>query len=854
MTKKLEPNTIIPPELYVERAADRHLKTTIAAMGRPGYVLVARQMGKTNLLINMMREFRDDVVLYHDLTVRFSSVRAWFRNIIDALLEGYPKDFQAEAIRIQEDRLHLNIEPNIEYDRHIRLLLRAINRRIIIVLDEVDSLLNAEYSDSIMAQIRSMYFSRVNYGEYQRLTYVLSGVVEPSELIKDKNISPFNIGEKILLEDFSYEEFCTFLNKAELSLDEAVKQRIYEWAEGNPRISWDIAAAIEQRASSGQEINLEIVDTIIDDLYLKTFDRAPVDHIRTLVQGDPLIRNAVKSLKAGLLHEVDDRTRSRLYLSGITRALTGQSARIKTKIIDSALSNRWLEQIASSGRAMLSAANESYREREFAQSAIQFKAFFETASKEELERALPEDRLNFAFSRLWSDDKAGAVEEFLKVRRLVTEAGVMQTVDLYLALAYAGIGSQQDAINYLEKASRGPTKKLSFQARILLIATQLRLEKISANEAVQQGHELIQDIEYSAELSGEDRRELLISALYNQSAVFSTKKSRIEAIASIRRAKELADSKALPALILSEFDYLQDLGEKRKLAQNLVASVIDGGLYFDETGPAFSFKSGIFGSILAKVADVGLKREYDDLLSYAGQHLYSGNSRSEILKLLTKELIKEDASGLAIVLAEQALSDEADLGQGDRLMLSRLIMNGGSLGGLERYGPEFLRLLVMKGNDIEETDVDALVRLLMTYKAGSQLSQIQAVQKVWKSIEGTAFDRFPSSAVVFLIQEMAALRDLGAVELAKDPAARLLKVLEIERVSTTVSGYIPQLRRQANSILAFRSPQSDPFRKLRRNQLVTVRYANDAPVRLKFKHAEGDLRAGRCLLMDPPMT
>ena len=55
MTKKLEPNTIIPPELYVERAADRHLKTTIAAMGRPGYVLVARQMGKTNLLINMMR-------------------------------------------------------------------------------------------------------------------------------------------------------------------------------------------------------------------------------------------------------------------------------------------------------------------------------------------------------------------------------------------------------------------------------------------------------------------------------------------------------------------------------------------------------------------------------------------------------------------------------------------------------------------------------------------------------------------------------------------------------------------------------------------------------------------------------
>lgn len=853
MTQRLAPTTIISPQLYVERAADRHLKSTIAAMGRPGYILVARQMGKTNLLINMMREFRDDVVLYHDLSTRFSSVRAWFRYIIDALLEGYPDDFQAEAVRIRADRSNLNVEPNVEYDRHIRLLLRAINRRVIIVLDEVDSLLTADYSDSIMAQIRSMYFSRVNYGEYHRLTYVLSGVVEPSELIKDKNISPFNIGEKILLEDFSYEEFCVFLAKAGLELSEVVKRHIYDWAEGNPRMSWDIAAAVEQHVLSERLIDAALVDNIVDDLYLKNFDRPPVDHIRTLVQSDPLIRNAVKALRNGSLHEIDDRTRSRLYLSGITRSLTGQAARIKNRIIDSALSDRWLEQIATSGRAMLSAANDSFREQKYAQASLQFKAFFESAAPVELDRALPEDRLNFAFSRLWSNDNVGAAEEFLRVRRLVKEPGVLQTVDLYLALAYVGSDAHQDAVACLKEASLGPTKKIALQARILLIATQLRLEQISVAQAISQGNALIDDIEYEADLSGEARRELLISAHYNQSAVYAAEKTLTEALKSIRSAKALADSKSLPTLMLSELDYLQDQDERRVLAASLASKIINECIQFNHTGPAFAFKTTVFGSILARLAEVGLKEQYDNLLLYATKNLYQGSTRSEILKVLVRELARENAGTQAVLLSERALSDVDDLSQGDRLMLARIIMTGGSLGGLQKHGPEFLRLLEGKGNDIEEVDVEGLVRLLATYKAGSQLKLLLDVQSAWKLIEGTALDRFPSIAVVFLIQEMAALRDLGAVELAKDPAKRLLKALDVERVSTTVSEYVPQLRKQANAIIAFRSPQSDPFRRLGRNQIVTVKYGDDTPVTRKFKQVEADLRSGRCLLVNPPI-
>lgn len=49
MEKVLKPYTIIPDRLYVPRDADRQLAEIINDMQRPGYVLVSRQMGKTNL-------------------------------------------------------------------------------------------------------------------------------------------------------------------------------------------------------------------------------------------------------------------------------------------------------------------------------------------------------------------------------------------------------------------------------------------------------------------------------------------------------------------------------------------------------------------------------------------------------------------------------------------------------------------------------------------------------------------------------------------------------------------------------------------------------------------------------------
>ena len=59
MSYKLKSYTIVPDSLYVERKADLQLHGIVEAMQRPGYVLVSRQMGKTNLLLRAKRKWEN---------------------------------------------------------------------------------------------------------------------------------------------------------------------------------------------------------------------------------------------------------------------------------------------------------------------------------------------------------------------------------------------------------------------------------------------------------------------------------------------------------------------------------------------------------------------------------------------------------------------------------------------------------------------------------------------------------------------------------------------------------------------------------------------------------------------------
>jgi hypothetical protein len=238
--RRLRPATVIPPDLYVQRAADLQLRDAIRDMGRPPYVLVSRQMGKTNLLIHAKRslEQKDDLFVYLDISNRFPEPRAFFRHIIDSAvrLRVLPSSCLNDIRRARsKDNL-----PHLEYEASLRAILSHLVGRFVIILDEIDALTGSRFSDQVFSEIRSTYFSRTNYDDLQRLTYVLAGVAEPTDLIKDKAVSPFNIGEKIYLDDFTTRNIAEFTTKAGLLFPDEVLDTIFAWTGGNPRMVWDV--------------------------------------------------------------------------------------------------------------------------------------------------------------------------------------------------------------------------------------------------------------------------------------------------------------------------------------------------------------------------------------------------------------------------------------------------------------------------------------------------------------------------------------------------------------------------------------------------------------------------------------
>lgn len=371
MEKILKPYTIIPPHLYVTRNADRQLKQIVSDMGRPGYVLVSRQMGKTNLLLNAKRELSNetDIFVYVDLSNTFDDEVSCFQNIIDIAIETNEDLFSDLKDKIEEIRnSSKNIPAHKQHEQELRTLLKKIKGKFVVILDEIDALTKTSYSDKIFAQIRSIYFSRINFPDFERLTYILSGVVEPSEIIKDPKISPFNIGEKIFLNDFSEDEFREFIKKAKLdNLNSDIIDRIFYWTNGNPRMTWDVCSKIEEEI-----LNVKLiadVDSIIQDLYLTSFNKPPIDHIREIVASDKSIRNAIIEIDYNKGRAVADNIKSKLYLAGIIN-YEENDIKIKNKVIKESLSRNWIESVKLQEQGVLSLAIEEFQKGNY-QKAIE---------------------------------------------------------------------------------------------------------------------------------------------------------------------------------------------------------------------------------------------------------------------------------------------------------------------------------------------------------------------------------------------------------------------------------------------------------------------------------------------------
>ncbi|MGO8676669.1 MAG: AAA-like domain-containing protein [Limisphaerales bacterium] len=350
---------------YVERVADKELWEGLLR-GEFCYVLTSRQMGKSSLMVRAVRRLRQQgvAVAVLDLTAigQNLTIEQWYDGLLSRL--GQQLDLEGELIEFCE--AHPEWGPLQRWMTAIeQVVLRRLSREVVIFIDEIDGVRSLPFStDEFFAAIRECYNRRSREPALQRLAFGLLGVATPNDLIRDTRTTPFNIGRRIELNDFTAQEAAPLARG--LGTDDASAQvllaRVLFWTGGHPYLTQRLCQALAEglRPASDESIpgraippllpKAQAVDRLASQFFLTRQARDRDDNL--IFVRERILRSEVDV--AGLLYlyrkihlgqrVADDETNplvSVLRLSGIVRGLKGNLV-VRNRIYAQVFDGNWI--------------------------------------------------------------------------------------------------------------------------------------------------------------------------------------------------------------------------------------------------------------------------------------------------------------------------------------------------------------------------------------------------------------------------------------------------------------------------------------------------------------------------------
>lgn len=338
--------------LYIPRKADDEL-LQLCRSGTFAYVLSARQVGKSSLMVRAVERLAGDgvgsvIIDLSKMGVQLTA-EAWYFGIV--LTTSRRLKLDTNVLAWWNAHAHLGyVQRMIQFFEEV--VLEEISAPVVIFVDEIDTTLSLPFTDDFYAAIRYIYNARSHIAAFERLSFVLIGVATPSDLISDSRRTPFNIGQRVEAAYFTEEEALPLATGFAFPNEAArqVLRWVLKWTSGHPYLTQRLCRVIADRHQTGW------TEAAVDALVAETFFREKSEQDSNLrFVRDMLLRQGpdfrgilpvYRKIRLGPRPIRDDEhsiSKTQLKLSGIVTRHAGV-LRLSNAIYATVFDRRWLKE------------------------------------------------------------------------------------------------------------------------------------------------------------------------------------------------------------------------------------------------------------------------------------------------------------------------------------------------------------------------------------------------------------------------------------------------------------------------------------------------------------------------------